>query len=217
MRAKRVTVERHAIGILGSMFDPVHYGHLRIALEVLEGLPLKEVRMLPCGDPPHREAPEANASQRLQMLKLAIGGQTDLCVDERELTRSGPSYMVDSLASIREEVGDVPLCLILGTDAFMGLPRWHQWQQLFDYGHVIVTHRPGYKISGEMKEILGKRECTDRSQLFSQSAGFVCLMEVTQLDISSSKIRGIIKTGTSPRYLLPDSVLDFINEENLYS
>lgn len=109
------------IGIYGGTFDPVHYGHLRTALEVREAVGLDEIRFMPCRHPPHRSAPTATPAQRLKMLELALAGaEPGFRIDLREFHRDGPSYMVDTLASLRSEVGDTPLCLILGLDAFGG-------------------------------------------------------------------------------------------------
>lgn len=131
------------IGLLGGTFDPVHHGHLRIALEAKEALGLTEVRFIPCRQPPHRGDASATAQQRLDLLRLACGDMPGFAVDTRELERPGPSYMVDTLASLRAERGDEPLCLILGWDAFLGLPGWHRWQNLLDYAHLAVVQRPG--------------------------------------------------------------------------
>ena len=114
------------IGVLGGSFDPVHYGHLRLAIELLQDLALSEMRLIPCGVPPHRALLVASNAQRVAMLQAAIVGEQGLVVDERELRRSGPSYTVDTLTSLRSELGDVPLCLIMGKDAFIHLHTWHR-------------------------------------------------------------------------------------------
>ncbi len=132
------------IGIFGGTFDPVHFGHLRPALEVQQALGLDEVRFIPAGQPPHRDMPHATAPQRLSMLQTAIEDQPGFAADEREIQREGPSYMVDTLALLREELGQIPLCLILGYDAFLGLPAWHQWHRLIELAHLVITHRPGW-------------------------------------------------------------------------
>ena len=120
------------VGVLGGTFDPIHYGHLRPALELLETLELSEVRFIPCRIPAHRGAPSITAEQRLELVRLAIIGQPGFVADGRELRRAGPSYMVDTLVALRQELGDTPLCLILGSDAFQALTTWHRWQALTD-------------------------------------------------------------------------------------
>jgi nicotinate-nucleotide adenylyltransferase len=206
------------IGIYGGTFDPVHFGHLRPALEVQQALGLKEVRFIPAGEPPHRGMPHATPAQRLSMLQAAIDDQPGFVVDEREVRRAGPSYMVDTLTSLRTELGDVPLCLILGYDAFLGLTTWYQWQRLIELAHLVITHRPGWNhdnLSGELQNLV-KRHAMTPALLPENSAGGVTLVEVTQLDISATRIREQICTGQDIRYLLPEVVYRMIHEQNLY-
>ncbi len=207
------------IGVMGGTFDPVHFGHLRTALEMLEGLGLSEVRMLPCGEPPHREQPVAEPEQRWAMLRLALADQSGLVADRRELERSGPSYMVDTLESLRRELGDAqPLCLILGEDAFAALPRWHQWQRIMELAHVVVCHRPGDETQypEALLGTIAERRAAMRSALTRRPAGLIFFHSVTQLAISATDIRGRIAQQLDPRYLLPDAVWDFIRQNRLY-
>ncbi|MCK5639520.1 MAG: nicotinate-nucleotide adenylyltransferase [Gammaproteobacteria bacterium] len=208
------------VGIFGGTFDPVHFGHLRPALELQESLELEEVRMLPCSIPPHREAPLASSEQRLAMLQLAIDEQPGLVIDERELHRPGPSYMVDTLASIREELGDTSLCLLLGMDAFIGLEHWHQWQRLIELAHIVVAHRPGWDLQAEQASAVMKlwqsHGLSSRAELAQQAAGGVWLQPVSQLEISATDIREHVRQGKSLRYLMPDAVWQFIEDEGLY-
>lgn len=208
------------IGVLGGTFDPIHFGHLRSALELLEALGLAEVRLIPCGHPPHRAPPRAPASARLAMLELAVAGQPGLRVDSRELERPGPSYMVDTLASLREEQGSVPLCLILGSDAFLGLPGWHRWQELVRLAHLVVMHRPGWELddhlAAPLAQLVETRRVHAAAALAAQPAGSILLVPVTPLDISATAIRHLIAAGRSPRYLLPDAVWEHIRAHGLY-
>ncbi len=130
------------VGVFGGTFDPVHHGHLRTALEVLEGCGLEQLRLVPALVPPHRPQPRAPAPLRLEMLRRAVAGEPRLVVDDRELRRGGPSYTVDTLAELRAAVGTRPLCLVLGADAFLGLPGWHRWRELFALAHLVVVERP---------------------------------------------------------------------------
>lgn len=208
-----------AVGILGGTFDPVHHGHLRAALELLESLNLAGVRLLPSSVPPHRPAPRATAEQRLAMLQLASAAQPGLSVDPRELERSGPSYMVDTLTSLRAELGSTPLCLLLGADAFLGLPTWHRWRDLFALAHVVVMHRPGWSVDAAesvLMEELGKRRLAKSTELAETPAGGIWLQAVTQLDISATALRELIAAGRSPRYLLPEAVWEYIRAQGLY-
>jgi nicotinate-nucleotide adenylyltransferase len=210
---------RHVIGILGGTFDPVHYGHLRCALEVQQDCGLEQVRFMPCGQPPHRRPPAADAARRLAMLEAATCDHPGFRVDTRELRRDGPSYTVDTLLSLREELPDAPLCLLLGMDAFLGLPSWSRWERLIELAHLIVMCRPGADpalAAAPLRELLQARRVESPRELRQQPAGAILLQPVTQLDISASRIRDLIARGRSVRYLLPDRVLDHIRRERLY-
>ena len=132
-------------GPIGGTFDPIHYGHLRTGFELLQALKLAELRFMPAGNPPHREGTIASNEQRLAMVLTATEGQAQFVVDDREMRKSGPSYSVETLAELRQEYPDRPLCLIIGMDAFLGLPKWHQWRELLDLAHLVVAHRPGWR------------------------------------------------------------------------
>jgi len=206
------------IGILGGTFDPVHIGHLRIALELYQALPLDEIRFIPCGLPPHRDPPQANAAQRLTMLRMAIQDQQGFRIDERELQRQGPSYMVDTLSSLRDEFPDIPLCLIVGLDVFKEFDKWHRWLEIPAFAHIVVVHRPAGDLAGEGRilELLAQRRVREPSALLEQVAGSILLWTVRQLDISSTDIRLLLAGHKSPRYLLPEAVYDYIQQEGLY-
>ncbi len=209
-----------AIGVLGGTFDPVHFGHLRPALELRETLDLAEVRLIPCGQPPHRKPPRATAAARLAMLELAVAEQAGLRVDSRELERPGPSYMVDTLASLRAEFGTTPLCLLLGSDAFLGLPDWYRWQELPQLAHLVVMHRPGWELDDDLAAPLARlvaERRTDRpAALTAHPAGAILFAPVTALDISATAIRALIGAGRSPQYLLPATVWNHIRAQGLY-
>lgn len=207
-----------AIGIFGGTFDPVHYGHLRAATEARELLPLDQFHLLPAGSPPHRSQTFASAEHRLAMLKLATDEFPELVVDDREVRRSGYSYMVDTLAEIRNEVGDSPLVLMVGQDAVNKLDSWHEWRTLFDLAHLVVMRRPGsrHHYSGELFGVLQPRLVDDPESLVRSPCGLVFPLEVTQLEISSTGIRELIASRRSPRFLLPEKVIQYIDEHELY-
>lgn len=207
-----------AVGIFGGTFDPVHFGHLRAAVEAREKLGLADFRLLPAGLPPHRSDTFANGEQRLEMLRLALDGCTDLRVDDREVRRAGYSYMVDTLAEIRGEAGEAPLLLMIGQDAANALDRWHEWRRLFDLAHLVVMRRPDahFNCRGELRRQIEGRRVHEAVKLLQQPAGRVLSLEITQLDISSTQIRSLLATGCSARFLLPDRVIDYICEQGLY-
>ncbi|CAK0769422.1 putative nicotinate-nucleotide adenylyltransferase [Gammaproteobacteria bacterium] len=195
-----------AVGVYGGTFDPIHIGHLRTALELKEVLGLIEVRMIPASIPPHRNQPLASPQDRLDMLAAAVSGVPGLVVDDRELRRPGPSFTVDTLASLRSEIGNRPLCLLLGMDAFLGLPAWHSPELILSLAHVVVASRPGWYPPNV--------QATDSWLHFP--AGSVLVFSVTALEISSTSIRNLLAAGKNPRYLVPDTVLNLIQERGLY-
>ncbi|MGY6275392.1 nicotinate-nucleotide adenylyltransferase [Methylomonas sp. MgM2] len=203
------------IGIYGGTFNPVHYGHLRTALEVKELFGLEQLRLVPCRLPPHRSEPDVAGEMRLAMLNLAIADTPGLIADRRELDREGPSYTVDTLAALRAEYPEKGLLLFIGTDAFSGLERWHCWRRLFDYAHVVVITRPACKMP-IMSEFLRRRLCEDRRQLQQIKSGRLFFQAVTALDISATAIRELIASGRNPQFLLPDAVLAYIRQHQLY-
>lgn len=206
------------LGVYGGTFDPVHFGHLRTAFEVRERLGLSELRLIPCHLPPHRGEPTAAPEQRLEMLRLAVAGEPSFRIDTRELDREGPSYMVDTLTSIRGEIGDAPLCLVVGTDAFLGLASWRRWRDLFDLAHLVIVLRPGYEAQPEAQiaSFIEGRTAASAEVLRERPCGLVFRQEVTLLDISATCIRRMIAEGRSPRYLLPDAVWARIQTRGLY-
>jgi nicotinate-nucleotide adenylyltransferase len=205
------------MGVYGGSFDPVHLGHLRAALEVQQLLELDEIRFLPSGRPPHRDAPEADDALRLRMLAAAIGDQPGFVVDERELQRRGPSYTVTTLETLRADFPETSLLLIVGMDAFLGLPDWHRWQELFELAHLVVAHRPGWQppASGPLGDLLAARSCDSRERFLSGS-GCIYVHAITALDIASSEIRAAVGRGESIRYLVPDRVRDIIVDSGCY-
>ena len=209
----------HPIGILGGTFDPIHYGHLRPALELLDTLELAEVRFVPCRIPAHRGVPLVTADQRLALVRLATAGQPGFVTDDRELRREGPSYMVDTLTSLREDLGQQrPLCLIVGTDAFRELHTWHRWRDLTGLAHIVVMQRPGVLMPLEsvLEEFVTPRVIYDAFALRRKPAGGILFQPVTQLNISATQIRALLARGQSPRYLLPEAVLAIIHGRALY-
>ena len=213
-----------ALGILGGTFDPIHFGHLRLAQEMAEGIGLSEVRFVPAGCPPHRAPPAASAPHRLAMVERAVAANPLFCVDPREIERGGPCYTVDTLCGLRAELGATrPLCLLMGADAFLGLATWHRWQEIFDLAHVAVAFRPGFPEGAWMdtmpealRTMLRTRRETDPAALRQGAAGRVYAQPITPLDISASRIRSALEAGRSARYLLPDAVLDYIQCHHLY-
>lgn len=206
------------IGLLGGTFNPVHIAHLRGALEVAEQLALDELRLIPSARPPHREAPQVSAEQRLAMVELAVIGEPRLTVDDRELRRAKPSYMIDTLESLRGELAaDDQLFLLLGWDAFCGLPTWHRWQELLQHCHILVLQRPDADSEAPeaLRDVLAARSVNDPQGLVGPG-GQIAFVWQTPLAVSATQIRHLLAEGRSVRFLLPDAVLAYIQTHGLY-
>lgn len=215
---------KSSIGVLGGTFDPIHFAHLRLAEEVAEAFMLNTVRLIPSANPPHRITPSAPAEDRLKMVELALDrANKKLVPDGRELNRVGKSYMVDTLKQLRTEHPNASISLILGTDAFIELMTWHEWQQLFSLAHIIVASRPNLPLS-ELETNLEKklaleyeaRKRHDRDLLHSSKNGLIFTYEFTSLEVSGTSLRRRIQHKQSLKYLLPDNVINYIQNHNLY-
>lgn len=207
-----------AVAVFGGTFNPIHFGHLRSALELLEQLPISQLRFMPAQQPPHRDLPEVSAGDRAAMVELAIAGEPRFYCDRRELEREGPSYTADSLLALRAELGTAqPLALVMGCDALLGLTGWYRWEQLLDLAHILVLARPGWSMPehGELALLLSER-AGKAGDLVTRPAGTVITQTLRPQDISATSIRALLQSGLSARYLLPDSVLDYITRHRLY-
>lgn len=210
------------LGIFGGTFDPVHFGHLRLAEESIGHLGLGGVRWIPAGQPPHRGTPQVTAQQRLEMVLRSTAGNARFSVDASEVESAAPSYTVHTLERLRGELGATQsLVLLVGADAFAGLTTWHRWRDLFSLAHIAVSHRPGFPVEiaslpHELATEFTDRRLPDVGGLNARPAGGIVTFAMTQLAISATQIRKLLANGRSPRYLLPDGVLDYIQTHSLY-
>ncbi|MES9942209.1 MAG: nicotinate-nucleotide adenylyltransferase [Candidatus Thiodiazotropha sp. 6PLUC2] len=205
------------IGIFGGTFDPIHYGHLRTALDVMQAIDLEQIRFIPLHGPVHRNPPQASPGLRLQMVEAAIAGQQGFVADDRELKRAGPSYTVDTLLDLREAFPHQTLCLLMGMDAFNGFSNWHRPDEILQLAHLIVMKRPGEdQLSLASQSLLKKAQGHDKSMVNRRSSGVILLQTVTQLDISATNIRTMLSQGKLPRYLMPEAVIELILAQGLY-
>lgn len=210
------------LGLFGGTFDPVHFGHLRLAEEATERLGLATVIWSPAGRPPHRDRPGTGARHRLAMVELAVAGNPRFRVDPSEARARLPSYTVTTLARLRRQFGPTrPLVLLLGGDAFAGLTGWHRWPELFSFAHLAITHRPGDEPGpaswpAELAAEFARRYRDSPTALADAPAGSIVGFAMTPLAISATQIRGLLAGRQSPRYLLPDAVLDYIHSHRLY-
>lgn len=210
------------LGLFGGTFDPVHYGHLRLAEEAISQLGLGGVRWIPAGNPPHRDAPQVTADQRLAMVLRSTADNPRFSVDPAEVKAAAPSYTVHTLERLRSELGPAQaLVLLLGADAFAGLPTWHRWRDILSLAHIAVSYRPGFPVDANslpdaLREVFFSRQLSHPDALKAAPAGGVVTFSTTQLAISATQIRRLLAANQSARYLLPDSVLDYISSHSLY-
>ena len=212
------------VGIFGGTFDPIHYGHLRVAQEIVETVGLQKMYFVPAGMPRLRYSPVASSQHRVEIVRLAIQKNPDFVLDEREIYRDGVSYSIDTVREFKQEFGEeVRLCFILGADAFIKLPEWNNWKELFNLCHFIVSSRPGYSLT-LIKELLSKElreECSQRwvsntESLRKDTSGLIFIASTTMLDISATSIRAHIAAGRSVRHLVPSVTVNYISENKLY-
>ncbi|MCW8929569.1 MAG: nicotinate-nucleotide adenylyltransferase [Gammaproteobacteria bacterium] len=221
-------IYKQAIGVYGGTFDPIHFGHLRPNLELCEVLGLEHVRFVPAFLPPHKENPQTSVAQRLEMVELAIRDEAHFVLDDREIKREGASYTIDTLKSLRLDFPDTPLCLLMGMDAFASIDSWYHWQEILDYAHIVVSHRPGSSFN----EHVGFNEIqlwpdviqdfyqthkADRASIHHSLSGKIRIEPVTQLSISATDIRNRLKNKHSVRFLMPEAVINLIKYYNLYT
>ena len=213
-----------SIGILGGSFDPIHFGHLRLAQEAQDFLNLSEVRFVPAGRPPHRGPAKVSDVHRCAMLDVATENNPSFRVDSRELGQTDPTYTIDTLHSLRNELGrEIPLILFIGADQFLLMHTWKRWQELADVAHLLVAMRPStepfspHNLTTGVREWYQAHQSDDPGAAKQKPAGHIFLLGLTPLAISSTAIRATIAAGQSPRYLLPDCVLDYIHTHKLYT
>lgn len=210
------------IGLLGGTFNPIHFGHLRMAQELAESLSLDEVRFIPSANPPHKPAPAVSAEHRAEMVKLGIANNPVFKFDDRELHRAGASYTLDTLHSLRDELGDkVSLILFMGSDAFTQFHTWHRWQDIITLCHIALVQRPLAAKTEPLPKVLDtflhNHYTENADDLRETSAGYVTMQAITPLDISSTAIRNGLQLKKSARYLMPDNVIDYLEIRQLYS
>ena len=206
------------VGIFGGTFDPIHNGHLRLMIELSEQLPFSEIRVLPCHTPALKTTSYASPEHRLNMLRLATRSLNQIIIDDRELKRTGVSYTYDSLVSIREEIGNKPLALIIGTDAFLGFDKWYRWQEIMKLSNILIVARPNYTLpsSGVIYDLLQKNLTQDIQDFYKTSVGKIMICPIPLLAISATDIRRRIAEHLSIRYLVPDTILEYIVNEKIY-
>jgi nicotinate-nucleotide adenylyltransferase len=207
------------IGIFGGTFDPIHKAHLTIAEYALKMLDLEEIRFIPCYQPPHRATPKTSAKDRLAMLKLAVKSYSAFVVDDLELKRKNPSYTVETLRALRESLGQIPFCFILGKDAFALFNEWKDWKLILTLTHLIVVNRPDTELprAGWMDNLLKQHEIHNPKLLHVKAAGFIYQLTLPKLAISATKIRQQLINSHLTMNDIPNAVLKYIHQHKLYT
>jgi nicotinate-nucleotide adenylyltransferase len=209
----------NAIGILGGTFDPVHIGHSRIALDIADKCGLEVVLFVPNAQSPLRDVARAGVTDRLAMLKAVVSSDPRLQLDDRELHRPPPSYTVDTLAALREDLPGRPLCFILGMDAFMQFHRWHRWQDILQLAHLVVARRPGSELhitDKALQTVFAERITDNVDILHQQLSGRIYICDVTLVDVSATQVRENVTKGLPLQGLVTEPVAQYITEHRLY-
>ena len=212
-------MQKPPLVLFGGTFDPIHFGHLRTALELQEALKVPQINLVPAGEPVHKVSTGASAAQRFEMVRLAIDSEPALVADDCELISDERCYTINTLMNKRVEVGEaLPIILVMGMDSLLGIKRWFQWQQLTDYCHLLIVARPSYEpeFDSEIQSFMDQRKVEDLTELSTRPSGYLVMHQLTPMNVSATKVREIIKQGSNPRFLIPDVVWDFIKTERLY-
>lgn len=207
------------IGIFGGSFDPVHFGHIKPALALLEHYEFDQISFIPCKQSPLKNETLADENYRLEMLNIVAKSHEKLTVDDRELKREGPSYTIETLKELRAEIGESKtLVMLMGVDIYLSFCKWHKYDEILSYCHIMLLQRPGYSLPTEgcEFEIYHQHVTQDISKLSESDKGKIYLSDILKIDISSTSIRKTISNGEQPKYLLPGSVWSYIKRNNLY-
>ena len=207
------------IGVMGGMFDPVHNGHVAVAVAALQALRLDALRLIPCHLPNHRGPAAASVQERLDMVRLAALVDARLIVDDRECLRPRVSYTVETLESLRAECTSAVLVLIVGFDAFAGLTGWHRWQDIFTLANVLVVSRPGVSVElpASLRVEMQQRQVASAKKLCAQPQGGILLLNKLQWDISSTQVREELRLHSGATTLVPAAVANYIRAHGLYA
>lgn len=207
------------VGVFGGTFDPVHHAHLRMARAFADELALDEVRLIPAGQPYHRqEGPRASAAQRLDMVKLAIAADARLKVDEREIRRHRPAYTVDTLRELRAELGAAAeLWFLVGGDSLAALSSWKNWRELFRLANLAVAMRPGFDPAALPPEVRQEWQTRQVSDFSNRTAsGTIRPLALPPLDLSATRLRAQLAADEPVEGLIDPAVLAYIRRQRLY-
>lgn len=209
----------HHLAIFGGTFDPIHNGHLQTSLSIQAYFKFESYIFLPCKIPIIKPEALATDQQRIKMIELAIKKYPDFKLDLREIERNSPSYMVDTLNSYILEFPEASITLIIGYDAFISLPHWHQWHKLIILANILVINRNEFAthpMPEVMHEFLAKYQEKEKSKFLNEKAGTIFLFDAGHYEISSTAMRKEIKKKKDISLQLPEDVYKYIKDEGLY-
>jgi nicotinate-nucleotide adenylyltransferase len=215
------------IGIFGGTFNPIHYGHLRVAGEVQEMFSFDRFFFIPAGSPPFQKPSLADAYHRYEMARLAVRGNRYFKVSDIEIKKRGPSFSVETISRLKGRYKDGEFYFIIGIDAFLDLPKWKQPMRLMELTHFVIVSRPGFCFSDisssryfpntgrkYLKKFDNARTVRLAVRLKTGNKSFLC--KTTGFDISASRIRSLVQKRKNIKYLLPESVESYIISHKLY-
>ncbi len=208
----------YSIAIFGGTFDPVHNGHIQTSLAIQEQFHFNSYRFIPCKAPAIKPPSLANTDQRITMLKLAIKNHSQFEIDLREIERDTPSYMVETLQSIRRDHKEASITLILGYDAFVSLPQWYQWEEITKLAHLLVINRDAFNIDlpEPITSLLQEHQVRDTKALLNQAAGVIYQFNAGNYPISSTQIRTELKKQADINSQISQEIYDYIKLQGLY-
>lgn len=210
---------KKTIAILGGTFDPIHNGHIETANDIVNWLALDSVYLLPAHIPPHKESTCARPIERKQMLQALCSSNEKFILDGRELNKSTPSYTIETLIELRQNHVNDSICFLIGMDSLLSVNKWHRWQELLSYCHVIVSTRPGYQLStanNQVKALLEKHLTNDKHLLTSKTHGHIAIREQVNVPVSSTELRVLLKQKDYSEKMQPKAVIDYIKQHKLY-
>ena len=213
------------IGIFGGTFDPIHYGHILPVLEAAEKANIKKVALMPCYIPSHKNPATASSEDRLKMVELVCAEYPLFYPDQRDIRRGKPTFSVDSLTEIRNELPTTPLCFFIGTDSLQNLFSWFEWPTLFSLCHFVVCERRGESVTDlisksdthlTLQALLNKRQTFKPTDLHNSLSGHIYVANTQIFTVSSSIIRKQIYNNQLVEGFLCPKIFDYIQQHKLY-